>query len=435
MMTASTLTVLPLIVVFLFTQRYFLRRRGDDGIEGVGGRSGGCAGRTGRDRRMGKRVRAGLIGCGSVSQVGVLPQLTQPDARERIDLAALCDVVEARARAVAERSASRTPMAMPARCSARDDIDLVLVITPIAYHYPMALAALNAGKHVYVQKTMTETYAQAQALVDEAAARDFDADRGAGPDARSGDAGDETLVDRDGARRDLLGLGEHSRLASRKRTGAARRRHPPLGRSDLVLHAERRAAARRDRLRAAQPDRHLRPGSARRRDVRHPRSGAALARQDDSGRNRRQHFALARFRRCAIRAGRRPQRADRPTRRMGRDGHLRHGRIRRNARNRACCRAIRPNCASTPANSRTDLRPLARAVFEPVRTGCPASRPSTPPSRSRMSTPTSSTPSNASNRGGRLVASGEHAAHVIEIIERGYDAARTGVTQDLESRF
>jgi predicted dehydrogenase len=33
------------------------------------------------------------------------------------------------------------------------------------------------------------------------------------------------------------------------------------------------------------------------------------------------------------------------------------------------------------------------------------------------------------------IASGEHAAHVIEIIEKGYLAARTGQTQELESAF
>jgi predicted dehydrogenase len=33
------------------------------------------------------------------------------------------------------------------------------------------------------------------------------------------------------------------------------------------------------------------------------------------------------------------------------------------------------------------------------------------------------------------VASGAHARHVVEIIEKGYIAAKTGVTQALESRF
>jgi predicted dehydrogenase len=38
-------------------------------------------------------------------------------------------------------------------------------------------------------------------------------------------------------------------------------------------------------------------------------------------------------------------------------------------------------------------------------------------------------------RGEHPLVSGEHGAHVVEIIEKGYLAAKTGVTQKLESRF
>jgi predicted dehydrogenase len=38
-------------------------------------------------------------------------------------------------------------------------------------------------------------------------------------------------------------------------------------------------------------------------------------------------------------------------------------------------------------------------------------------------------------RGEPPLVSGEHGAHVVEIIEKGYLAAKTGVTQELESRF
>jgi len=52
---------------------------------------------------------------------------------------------------------------------ADSDLDMVLVITPIIDHYVSALAAIEAGKHVYVQKAMTVTLAEADALL---AARD-----------------------------------------------------------------------------------------------------------------------------------------------------------------------------------------------------------------------------------------------------------------------
>ena len=47
-------------------------------------------------------------------------------------------------------------------------VDVVAVATPVSSHYDLALKALQAGKHVFIEKPMTATAAQAQALLDEA---------------------------------------------------------------------------------------------------------------------------------------------------------------------------------------------------------------------------------------------------------------------------
>jgi predicted dehydrogenase len=47
-------------------------------------------------------------------------------------------------------------------------IDAIAVATPVHTHFEFGLAALRAGKHVWMEKPMTETSAQAQQLVDEA---------------------------------------------------------------------------------------------------------------------------------------------------------------------------------------------------------------------------------------------------------------------------
>ena len=113
-------------------------------------------------------LRTGLIGCGSLSLIGILPQLAEPDARERVELVAVCDVNEERARETAMRFGVPNVYADAQELIDRDDIDLVLAITPIEYHYPIAMAALRAGKHVYVQKTMATTYAEAREMVETA---------------------------------------------------------------------------------------------------------------------------------------------------------------------------------------------------------------------------------------------------------------------------
>jgi len=47
-------------------------------------------------------------------------------------------------------------------------IDAIAVATPVHSHYELGLAALMAGKHVWIEKPMTETSVQARKLVDEA---------------------------------------------------------------------------------------------------------------------------------------------------------------------------------------------------------------------------------------------------------------------------
>ncbi|HMC92914.1 MAG TPA: Gfo/Idh/MocA family oxidoreductase, partial [Allosphingosinicella sp.] len=51
------------------------------------------------------------------------------------------------------------------------DVDLVVISTPNAFHFPLARAALEAGKHVVVDKPFTVSLAEADALIDLATAR------------------------------------------------------------------------------------------------------------------------------------------------------------------------------------------------------------------------------------------------------------------------
>src|SRR5262249_3533355 len=50
-------------------------------------------------------------------------------------------------------------------------VDAVAIATPVSSHFDLALRALQAGKHVFVEKPMTATAEQSQRLVEEAAKR------------------------------------------------------------------------------------------------------------------------------------------------------------------------------------------------------------------------------------------------------------------------
>jgi predicted dehydrogenase len=48
------------------------------------------------------------------------------------------------------------------------EIDAVAIATPVSTHFSLAMSALKAGKHVWLEKPMTETSMQARALIEEA---------------------------------------------------------------------------------------------------------------------------------------------------------------------------------------------------------------------------------------------------------------------------
>jgi predicted dehydrogenase len=84
--------------------------------------------------------------------------------------------------AVADLSAARLEMARrrapgasihhdAAALIASPHVDAVVVATPVASHFELALAAIRAGKHVLVEKPLTASSEQALRLIDEAAAR------------------------------------------------------------------------------------------------------------------------------------------------------------------------------------------------------------------------------------------------------------------------
>ena len=84
------------------------------------------------------------------------------------DLVAVCDLDEARARKViGSRSTIEVETSLD-RLLARDDIDAVALATPARTHSAIARAALEAGKHVLVEKPLADSYAEAARMVDTA---------------------------------------------------------------------------------------------------------------------------------------------------------------------------------------------------------------------------------------------------------------------------
>ena len=96
-----------------------------------------------------EKVKVGIIGCGKIS--GIYCQAKQ--VFEILDIVACADLIPERAKARAEE------YGIPQVCSPEEllndpEIELVVNLTIPQAHAEVCLAALEAGKHVYVEKPL-----------------------------------------------------------------------------------------------------------------------------------------------------------------------------------------------------------------------------------------------------------------------------------------
>jgi myo-inositol 2-dehydrogenase/D-chiro-inositol 1-dehydrogenase len=106
-------------------------------------------------------IKIGIIGAGFIAGVhaGILAR------DERVRIAAIHDVVPERARQLTlayDAAAAATPDEVIERC------DAVFITTPNTRHVPLALAAIDAGKHVFCEKPLATTIADAEAVFEKA---------------------------------------------------------------------------------------------------------------------------------------------------------------------------------------------------------------------------------------------------------------------------
>jgi predicted dehydrogenase len=110
-------------------------------------------------------LRIGVIGVGAVALRGLLPHLSHDDVADRVRVEALCDPVVQRAEAAAERYGVARAYGSVEELLGDAGVDAVTVASPIGLHYEHCRAALEAGKHVHANKTMTTTVQEADELI------------------------------------------------------------------------------------------------------------------------------------------------------------------------------------------------------------------------------------------------------------------------------
>jgi len=95
------------------------------------------------------------------------------DRLDETKVVAVCDKSPAAQRKVAKAYPDVRVTDDPAELMSSTDIDAIAVVTPVWTHYELAKAALQNGKHVFVEKPFTSNAAQAQELIELAARKNL----------------------------------------------------------------------------------------------------------------------------------------------------------------------------------------------------------------------------------------------------------------------
>jgi predicted dehydrogenase len=111
----------------------------------------------------GPKVRLALIGAGGQGMSDTRAALTSGVA----ELVAAADVYDGRLARAKENWGDQVFTTRDYKeVLARPDVDAVIIATPDHWHVPMAVDALAAGKHVYVEKPMIQVWEEGQRLID-----------------------------------------------------------------------------------------------------------------------------------------------------------------------------------------------------------------------------------------------------------------------------
>ena len=116
-------------------------------------------------------LNVGIVGCGDIALKNYLPGTRA--LAGTVDVVATCDPRYDRAVRAGEEFGAEECRAYASLDELLRDpqVEGVEILTPWPLHYPLALQALQAGKHVYVQKPMAQTLEEADRLVEEASRR------------------------------------------------------------------------------------------------------------------------------------------------------------------------------------------------------------------------------------------------------------------------
>lgn len=109
-----------------------------------------------------EKLRIGLLGCGAIAQLAHIPALRRA---KRVCLVAMCDSDQMLLKKVADRGGVKSRYWDYSEMLSNQEVDAVIVAVPDPLHVPLAIQAVQAGKHVLVEKPMGLKSAECRKLV------------------------------------------------------------------------------------------------------------------------------------------------------------------------------------------------------------------------------------------------------------------------------
>ena len=113
------------------------------------------------------KIRVGVIGLGIGTDIHIPGFQACPDA----EVVAICDVRQERVEAAAKKFGIPNVFTDYRKMLELNGLDAVSITTPPHLHFPMTMAALEAGKHIICEKPMALNLDEAQRMYEEAERR------------------------------------------------------------------------------------------------------------------------------------------------------------------------------------------------------------------------------------------------------------------------
>ena len=111
------------------------------------------------------KVKVAVVGCGFIANAAHLPSLKRI---ENVEIAAVVDIIEERARKAAEEFKADKWFTDYTKVLDMKDIDVIDVCTPTYTHCEITVASLKAGKHVVCEKPISLKLREANEMIETA---------------------------------------------------------------------------------------------------------------------------------------------------------------------------------------------------------------------------------------------------------------------------